>query len=245
MGRIISIGGGDFGKLETLEIDKYIVKSTNKEKPRILFVPTASSDATTYIEIFNKIYGGILGCHTDALCLITNNISEDEIKEKIYSSDVIYVGGGDTKNMLKVWKDNKVDYYLKQAFNRETILCGLSAGSICWFEYGCSDSSNDGEEFGTYIKLEALGLLKGIHCPHLNEEDRRGGFINMIKDNNTLGIGLDNNCALEIFNDKFKILKSDKNAKAYKVFNKDKHVIDEELTNIETYYSLEKLYKIL
>lgn len=244
MGRIISIGGGDFAQLKTLEIDKYIVKSTNKERPRALFIPTASYDAPTYIEIFNRVYGEMLGCHTDTLYLINNKTSEEEIKEKIFSSDLIYVGGGDTKNMLKVWKENKVDYYLKQAFNGGTILCGLSAGSICWFEYGYSDSSSEGDECKNYIKLKALGLLKGFHCPHFNEGSRGDGFISMLKHNDILGIGLDNNCAFEVVDDKFRILKSDKNAKAYKIYNKNNGIITEELTNIDTYDSLENLYKI-
>lgn len=244
MGRIITIGGGDFSQLETFEIDKYIVKSTYKEKPRALFIPTASCDAKTYVESFNKIYGEILGCNTDTLYLLNNNICEYEIREKIFSSDIIYIGGGDTKYMLKVWKENKVDYYLKQAFNRQTILCGLSAGSICWFEYGFSDSSEDGDESKSYIKLEALGLLKGIHCPHFNKDNIAEYFIDMLKGEDILGIGIDNNCALEVFDNKFKILKSDNNAKAYKLFNKNNVTIKEELTNIEEYESLENLYKI-
>ncbi|MGH4137105.1 peptidase E [Clostridium sp.] len=245
MGKIITIGGGNLGQLQTFEIDKHIVKSTNKEKPKALFIPTAGNDATTYIETFNKVYGEMLGCHTDALCLINSNITEDEIKEKIFSSDIIYVGEGDTKSMLKIWKENKVDYYLKQAYKGETILCGLSAGSICWFDYGYSDVSSEGDECKNFIKLKALGLLKGFHCPHFNEGSRGEGFINMLKHNDILGIGIDNNCALEVLDDKFRILKSDKNAKAYKIFNKNKVVITEELTNIESYEPLENFYKTI
>jgi dipeptidase E len=173
MGRIIAIGGGEISELETLLIDKYIVHQTNKIKPKALFIPTASGEPAGYIESFNNVYGEMLGCKTETLLLLNGELTEKEIEEKIVSADIIYVGGGDTGKMLSEWKKHRVDEYLKLAYDKGTILTGLSAGSICWFSYGHSEISVDPIEF---IRLEALGLINAVHCPHYNEEARIQDF---------------------------------------------------------------------
>jgi dipeptidase E len=105
MGIIVAIGGGELRNFETLEIDEYIVKSTGKENPKALFIPTASGDALAYVDTFNKVYGEKLGCKTDSLLLSSENLEDKEIENKILSSDLIYVGGGNTEKMIKLWKE--------------------------------------------------------------------------------------------------------------------------------------------
>ena len=222
MKTIIAIGGGELKNLETLNIDKYIVEATGKEKPRTLFIPTASGEPQGYIDTFNKVYGEILGCNPDVLLLISENLNEEEIKNKIFSADLIYVGGGDTIKMLEIWKEKKVDKYLKDAYEKGIVLSGLSAGSICWFKYGHSDSNSfrNKEGWWDYIRADGLGLINAIHCPHYNEEGREG-FDEMMKSQQVPGIALENNCALIFQDGNCKIIKSDEKANAYILINKE------------------------
>src|SRR3989344_6273389 len=142
--KIIAIGGGEIGRpgypVETTKIDKEIITLTGKQKPRLLFVPTASSDTESYFEVVKKHFGKRLGCKTDVLYLIKEKPSKKEIEEKIFQSDIVYVGGGNTLKMMKVWRNTDVDKVLKEAYGKGIVLSGVSAGSICWFRWGNSDS---------------------------------------------------------------------------------------------------------
>ena len=242
MGTIFAIGGGEISKLETLEIDKKIVESSKKIHPKALFIPTASGEPDEYIETFNDVYGEKLGCQTDVLLLLSRQVDSVEIKQKIMSADIIYVGGGNTRKMMKVWKAQNVDKFLVQAYKNGVILSGLSAGSICWFKSGMSDS----EKFETagdwnYIRVEGLNLISAMNCPHYNEENRRKGFSLMISKYDEVGIALENNCAIEFRDNTYRIHKSREEAKAYKIYRYDEKIQKEELRNTNEYISLVKL----
>ena len=101
---IVAIGGGEIRERETLAIDQWIVRLTKKRKPRALFVPTASGDAQGYCETFDNIYGEELGCKTDHLLLLSNDRDAKQIEKKVLGADVIYVGGGNTLRMMKLWR---------------------------------------------------------------------------------------------------------------------------------------------
>lgn len=243
MKRIIAIGGGELKNQETLPIDKEIIKLTGIPHPKLLFIPTASDDSERYVTAITKIYGDLLGCKVDVLALSQDNISSSKARAKIIDSDVIYVGGGNTKKMLELWHKYEVDQHLKEAYERGTVLSGLSAGSICWFQYGHSDSQQFENKKAEYIQLEALGLIKGLHCPHFNEAERQRDFKEMISKNDTMGIAIENNCAIEFTDDSFRVLKSDENAKAYRIYMSDNKLVQEELSNDE-YLPLCQLYKV-
>lgn len=213
--KIIAIGGGDLRLNETFEIDKFIAQLTGKENPKALFIPTASGEAEGYINAFNKVYKDKLGCKTDALLLKTGNLSDDQIEDKIMSSDLIYVGGGNTRMMIDIWKEKKIDKYLKNAGEKGTVLSGLSAGAICWFRYGHSDSERfDGQEGWNFILVDGLGFINAAACPHYNE-DGRSGFDQMLFRIGLNGVAIENNCAIFIEDDKFKIIKSNEKANVY------------------------------
>ena len=125
---IVAIGGGELYLNKTLPIDKYIVELSGKKNPVALFIPTASGEPNGYIEAFNQVYGTKLGCLTDVLKIITEDPTDGEIKEKIASADIIYVGGGNTAKMMETWERRNVGFYLKEAYEKGTILAGLSAG---------------------------------------------------------------------------------------------------------------------
>lgn len=134
MGTIVVIGGGSIKDLETFHLDKRVVGHTGKKCPKALFIPTASSDSKEYAEAFHEVYGGKLGCETEALYLLSDPPSKKELRKKILDADLIYVGGGNTLKMMKRWRHLGVDQLLKVAYRKGTVLAGISAGGICWFD---------------------------------------------------------------------------------------------------------------
>ncbi len=248
MGKIVIIGGGEIGDYETLPFDKRIVELTGKKHPRALFIPTASGEPDGYIKTFNKVYGKKLGCKTDVLYLLKTKPTKEELRRKILSSDLIYVGGGNTSKMMMRWRFLGVDKILKEAYKQGIILSGISAGGICWFEAGHSDSMSFYHPNNwDYIKVRGLGLLRGIHCPHFNGQTRgikrRKNFSNFMKKYSVVGIAIDNHCAIEFVDGKYKILTAKKDRKAYRVFKKRNKIMIEEILKKDNYMLISLLYK--
>ncbi|MEK4511945.1 Type 1 glutamine amidotransferase-like domain-containing protein [Paenibacillus sp. FSL K6-2524] len=243
MGTIVVIGGGELSELETLEIDREVVNLTNKLKPKALFIPTASNDALGYCDSFASVYGDRLGCETRSLLLATNSYTHEEIVDAIMSADLIYVGGGNTAKMLEIWRETGVDTLLKEAYASGTVLSGLSAGSICWFEYGHSDSEAfEGNKGWKYIKLEAMGLLRGIHCPHYDEDNRSEDFMRMVQGSGLPGIAVENNCAMIFKDNEYKVISTKDTARAFTIIDSDQGVIVSELTQHSKFKPLSDLY---
>lgn len=242
MGTIFAIGGGEIGKLETLDIDEKIVESTKKDKPIALFIPTASDEAQGYIDSFDYVYGEKLGCKTDILLLLEGETSSKQAREQIMNADIIYVGGGNTRKMIEVWKRYDIDKFLKEVYEKGKILCGLSAGSICWFKSGHSDSQSfEIEGQWNYSRVEGINLIDAMHCPHYNEDIREEDFSRMILEHDEIGIAIDNNCAIEFKDDNYIVHKTDVESKAYKVYEYQGKILREELTNTVEYRSVREL----
>lgn len=235
MGIIVAIGGGELKDLETLDIDKVIVGLCGKKNPQALFIPTASDDAENYYDVFCNVYANKLGCSTDVLYLIKEKPTDKEIREKIFGADIIYVGGGNTLKMMEIWRENNLDKYLREAWEKDIVLAGLSAGSICWFKYGHSDSEYFANiDNWSYIKVDGLGFIDAFHCPHFDENTREEDFMKMLESyDNINGIALDNNSALIVVDDKYRVITSSERANAYKLYRKNggivKEVIEEEV----------------
>jgi dipeptidase E len=231
----VAIGGGNIRTRGTAAIDREIIRLSNKKNPKLLFIPTASSDAEPYWEHIQTYFGGFLKCKTDVLFLIRERPSKEQIRQKISSADVIYVGGGNTLLMMRVWRRLGVDTLLRAAYGKGTVLCGISAGSICWFESGHSDSvSFYNPQNWNYINVKGLGLVKGIHCPHYNGMTRgvprRRDFRDMIRKIGGVGIAIENNCALEFIDGRFyRVIRSKPSARAYKVYRAGGEVVAEQI----------------
>ena len=135
MKKIVAVGGGEIGRpgysIETAKIDKEIIKLSGKKRPKFLFIPTASLDADDYVKVVNNYFGNKLGCVIDVLYLVNKKISRREIENKILNSDIIYVGGGNTFKMLKLWRKLGVDKVLAAAYKKGIVHSGVSAGAIC------------------------------------------------------------------------------------------------------------------
>lgn len=242
MGIIFAIGGGEISELETFDIDKKIVESTKKNNPTALFIPTASGEPQKYIDTFNRVYGEKLGCKTDVLLLLEGKTSPKEASENIMNADIIYVGGGNTRKMIEAWKTYNVDKFLKDAYENGKVLSGLSAGAICWFRSGHSDSESF-EKKGewNYIRVEGINIIDAMYCPHYNEDNREEDFAKKIREYDEIGIAIENNCAIEFKKDCYKVHKAESRSKAYKIYQHKGEIIKEELTNTEEYKPLKEL----
>ena len=236
MRKIIAIGGGEIGyanvKNETLLIDREIIKLSGKKNPKFLFIPTASGDAAGYVTSVENYFGKKIGCKIDSLELISKKYSKKEIEDKILKTDIVYVGGGNTLKMMKVWRKLGVDVFLEKAMKKGVVLSGVSAGSICWFRHGNSDSARFGKnKTASMIRVKGLDMVPALHCPHYNiEKGREQSLKEMMKKNRGVAIAIDNCAAIEIVGDQYRILRSKKTANAYKVYWKKGKYFKEVIT---------------
>ena len=231
---IVAIGGGEIRTQGTAAIDQEIVRVSRKRHPRLLFIPTASSDSERYWKHVEHYFGRVLKCRMDVLYLIRERPSRNQVRERILRADIIYVGGGNTLQMMRVWRRRGVDRLLRLAYQRGTVLSGISAGAICWFDAGHSDSMFFYQRHNwKYIKVKGLGLVSGILCPHYNSRTRgvprRKAFRDMIGGGSGIGIALDNNCAIEFVDDKFRVLTSKRLARAYTLRQSQRRVAAERI----------------
>ena len=195
--QIIAIGGDGFGRNSNHnKIEKYILKQSDKVKPNILFIPTASAEDKSYIVNYYSCFSK-LKCSPSHLTFFQRTPRLDSI---INRADIIYVGGGNTKSMLAVWREWKLDKLLLNAYKKGKILCGVSAGAICWFKQGITDSwaSN-------LNTLDCLGFIDGMACPHYQEEsDRRPDLHKFLLDEKAIpGHAIDGGAAAHFINGNF------------------------------------------
>ena len=246
MGAIVAIGGGDLLAGETLDLDREVIALTGKSRPRALFIPTASSDSTEYWEDFRTAYGARLGCITDVLYLLGSAPSPSELEEVILRSDIVYVGGGNTLKMMRRWRRLGVDAVLRSAHEGGTVLAGTSAGAICWFSYGHSDSmSFYSPDDWRYICVKGMGLIDATACPHYDGETagvkRQADFQEMVKRRRDVGIAIDNHCALEVVDGRYRVITSRAGAGAYRVYSRQGEVISVPIQQSSAFTSLSDL----
>lgn len=257
MGKIVAIGGGEMGRpkedgngfypVETTSIDKEIITLTGKQHPSLLFIPTASYDSSAYYEIVRQHFLK-LGCQeVNVLNLSDKSLSKPHIKNLILSHDAIYVGGGNTLRMMNTWRKSGVDATLKRAYKQGVVLSGISAGSICWFSFGSSDSRKFINASGKRTKVTGLGLIDALHCPHYDAEPSTPADLKrMLKTTRKVAIALDNCAALEVVDDTFRVISSKPTAKAWKAYwDQGEYILEEieashrfkELASLITPYS--------
>ena len=222
---IVPIGGGEISLRSTIEIDKYIVSLLNKETKKVLFIPTASGDMPSYIERFTNLYKE-LGCEVDSL-LLSKTENDNLIRSKIFSSDIIYIGGGNTARMMRIFKRTHVNEYLKLAYERGIILTGLSAGAMAYFTNGYSDSNRSTNPEASLCLVKCLDLIPYCFCPHYNEEERKS-FDEFVVKKGFNGLALEDNVALVVIDDKIQgIIKSNTNNTGYYIINGEKEEIND------------------
>ena len=207
--QIIAIGGGGFGRTPGEGIiEKYIINQSCEEKPNICFIPTATGDNDAYIVNYYSTFSN-LNCSPSHLDFFKRT---PNLEDFILSQDIIFVGGGNTKSMLAVWQDWGLVNILKEAYETGTIMSGVSAGAICWFENGITDSWQDELKI-----INCLGFVSGNCCPHYDEEpDRKPSLNKFLNEGVLLNCNaIDGGCALHIrdgFEHKAIVFSQNKNA---------------------------------
>lgn len=211
--QIVAMGGGGFSmEPEKPGLDGYILGLSKQKTSKICFLPTASGDSDKYIVKFYSAFT-IERCKPSHLSLFQPPTAD--LRSFLLEQDIIYVGGGNTKNLMILWKEWELDHILREAWEKGIILAGLSAGSICWFEQGITDSIP-----GSMTVLPCLGFLKGSNCPHYDSEAQRRPAYHALLSQELIsgGYAADDGVGLHFIDDKLhKIVSSRPQAKAYKV----------------------------
>lgn len=165
--RRVALLGGGFSTDEDGLLDDWLLRHARVTRPKVCFVPTASGDAPAYIDQFLSAFKP-RNCGPSVLSLFRRELDDEALRTFLLSQDVVYVGGGNTANLLAVWRAHGVDRLLRDAYSSGTLLCGISAGANCWAEGPLTDS------FGPLTFLQVgLGLLPGSVCPHYDSEPGR------------------------------------------------------------------------
>lgn len=255
--KIVAIGGGENGRIssngeqkpyETLEIDQEIVRLSEKENPKLLFlahsqIPFGEEAEERYYNVVKKIYEK-LGC--EVKWLKVSDLEKGLEKAKIYVewADIIYEGGGATDYMIEFWKETGFNEVLKDAWESGKVMCGVSAGAICWFNSGFTDSPEYVDK--EFNKIDALNFIDAYLTPHIQIEGKLDRVRTSLKYFNKVGVSLSNCCAIEIIDEEFKIIKSkpaDESFEPYALksyWDKDE-MFEEELTNTEIFENLDDL----
>lgn len=244
--KILAIGGGEIGrpgfKTETVKIDKEIIRLSGKTRPKVLFIPTASSDSEGYVNVVQKYFGKKLGCQVESLLLLNNKISNKEIEKKVFNSDILYVGGGNTLKMMNVWRKRGLDKIIKKAVARGVVLSGVSAGAICWFKYGSSDSRRFHNPKADLIRVSGLGFVDALLCVHYDiEKDRKPDLKKLMKKTPGVAIAVDNCCSIEVVDKDYRIVSSKNSANAYKVYWKNGKYFEQIIKKDKKFQPLEIL----
>ncbi len=161
---IVGLGGGGDTPEQTQLLYDYVLELTGKRRPKLMYVPTAIAEDPSGFVLFHDRFGG----RGELTHLRTFPWPPENLRELVLEQDGICVSGGNTANMLAIWQVHGIDVALREAWENGTVLWGASAGMICWFESGVTDS------FGPQLEgMDCLGFLPGSACPHYDGEERR------------------------------------------------------------------------
>ena len=215
---------------ENTVLDDFVLSLARRQPARICFIPTASADAATYIVRFYRAFVG-RAIPVDLTLFDPPSLPRwpsrtADLAAFIAEQDVFYVGGGSTANMLAIWRMHGVDQLLRDAWRAGAVLSGISAGMICWFEAGLTDS------FGGLEPLhDGLGLLAGSACPHFDgEAARRPRYHDLVRAGFPAGYAADDGAALHFAGDTLKeVVSSRRGAAAYRIQMEGDQVIERRL----------------
>lgn len=191
----MALGGGGFSmEPKNPLMDDYVLALTGADRPRICFLPTASGDADHYVVRFYRRFGGARAEPSHVSLFrrdTTAGAVEGDIEQHLLSQDIIYVGGGSLKSLLGAWRAHGLDRTLERAWRQGVLLCGLSAGSLCWFSDAVTAFHGPSE------RVKGLGLLPFSNCVHYDgEPERREAFRTLVGAGVPAGYGVDDGAAL-------------------------------------------------
>jgi dipeptidase E len=192
--QIVALGGGGFSmERDSSLLDDYILSLTHATRPRVCFLPTASGDADHYVVRFYRRFSA--HCDASHVSLFRRDQGvggvEDDLATHLLAQDLIYVGGGNVVSMLGAWRAHGLDTVLRRAWRRGIVLCGPSAGSLCWFAESLSAFH------GAPRRVRGLGLLPYSNCVHYDAEPaRRAEYHRFVAAGMRAGFAADDGVAL-------------------------------------------------
>lgn len=224
-GQIVAMGGGGFSEEPTnLALDRYVLDRANCLSPRVCFLGAASGDSEGYVRRF---YGAMAALRARPSDLSLFRPHTADLRGFLHEQEVIYVGGGNTRSLLALWREWGLDVILREFWQAGRVLAGISAGAICWFEQGVTDSIP-----GAMTPLSCLGLLPGSACPHYDSESERRPFVLQAIAAGVLanGYAMDDGAAIHFVGTRFAgAVASRADAKVYRVERQGDVAIEREL----------------
>lgn len=222
--RILAMGGGENGRpgkpYEIKKFDEEIVKMTGKTNPTFLFIAFTQKSVDDAENYYNVIYNNFtnLGCKCEHLR--EKDLQDISIvNKKITEANIIYVGGGNTLRLMNILRKYHIDEMLRTVGEKGTILCGISAGAICWHNFGNSDSRKFTSNSTKLIKVTGLGFIPALYCPHYdNEGARQEDLKRMMKTTKGVSLAFESCTALKIIDNEYWVEKTKEEAKAWKCY---------------------------
>src|SRR3954467_3066678 len=211
--QIVAFGGGGFSMEQGNPLlDDYVLALTDGERPRVCFLPTASGDADHYIVRFYQAFDAAR-CEPSHVSLFRRDGGPAATPRHILSSDIVYVGGGSVVSLLGAWRAHGLDTTLRLAWEQGTVLCGVSAGSLCWFASALSAFHRAPQ------LVEGLGLFPHSNCVHFDcERDREGVFRQHLLDGMCAGYAAEDGAALHFTGERLaSVVTSRPEARAYRM----------------------------
>jgi len=213
--QIVAMGGGKMCR----GLARYLVELTGKERPAVVYVGTAMAEDP---EAALRMYDHFTGL-ADIARLEFFPWPPEDLRSAILGADVIFVGGGNTANMLAIWRVHGLDALLREAWDAGVVLSGSSAGGICWFEQGVTDS------FGPQLgPMDCLGFLEGSLCPHWDDEElRKPVYRGLLRDGFRAGYAAEAGVGLRFVDRELReVVACEEGSKAYRVEFRDGEVVE-------------------
>ncbi len=162
----------------------------------------------------------------------------------VFESDIVYVGGGNADRMLQTWRRYEVDEILREASQRDIVLSGLSAGSICWFRYALSSATRARNASGPLTRIKGLDLVNALNSPHYDvDEQERANVREVMETTPGVAITLDNCCAIEFVDDTYRVINSKFGAGAYRVYWQEGEFHEEAISRESGFSPINRLLK--
>jgi dipeptidase E len=223
MRQVVAFGGGGFSQESGNPLlDDYVLGLTGTTSPRVCFLPTASGDADHYIVRFYNAFRD--RARSSHVSLFRRERGVPDIRSHLLAQDLIYVGGGSLISLLGVWRAHGIDEILREAYEAGVILCGLSAGSLCWFAEAVSGYHDE------VNRLPALGFVRHSNAVHYRDGERRGAFHRHLLDGMPGGYAAEDGAALRFVGDELvEVVASRPEARAYKLEQRGSQVLETRL----------------
>ena len=205
----------------------YLANITGKDTPNLCFIPTASGDDEAYIASFYDVCSQIDVVPHVLKVWINSYDQKETFGEIIQKMDAIVVGGGNTLNMLAIWKAQGIDTELKKAYDKGVAMAGGSAGSLCWFNAGTTDSRP--KELSI---VNGMSFIDKSHCPHYNSETSRRPLYhnNILSGKLSDGYACDDRSAIHFINEEvYTSVSLDERNHSYYVYSQNGIIREERL----------------